>query len=744
MLSNRILIQFILFGLFLSLPVVNSEEPAGRDKEGHKRMVATLRHIADTTPDSNPYLGTVRARQWRERLRALSVSASPGQRLNVLVNLAHEEAREGLEESVIQRLSEAMDIIKKLGSQVPPRVINDVRYRLGLAYLRRGETQNCCAQNNRDSCIMPIRGQGIHTQTENSRKAIEAFKAILTSGQATSEQTLKASWLINLAYMTLGQYPHGVPEALRMAPDLFGAHHKFPRFPNLAPLLGLDTFQLSGGVIADDFDGDNQLDIVTSTFDPTGQMHYLKNDGQGGFVDKTAEAGLTGILGGINLEQADYDNDGDTDILVLRGAWLMAQGKHPNSLLRNDGDGNFTDVTFNAGLAIVNYPTQTAAWADYDLDGDVDLYIGNEHVGTSHAPSQLFRNNGDGSFTDVAAPAGVENWQFSKGVSWGDYNGDRYPDLYVSNMMGPNRFYRNNGDGTFTDVAGVLNMTKPDAAFPCWFWDVNNDGLLDLYVAANKGTGNSIANVVASTLGIPFKEELACLYIGNPDHTFSNQAQTYGLTKLTLPMGSNYGDLDNDGYLDFYLGTGYPEYDALMPNVMYHNSGGREFRDVSWNGGFGHLQKGHGIAFADFDNDGDQDIYAQMGGALQGDRFQDALFANPGFKNHWISIQLEGTKTNRSAIGARIKVILDQANGTSRQIYRHVNSGGSFGANPLRQSIGLGPSTLIQKLEIYWPTSDTTQVFENIPSDQAILIREGSTQFKPLPLSPIELGSKTL
>ena len=147
---------------------------------------------------------------------------------------------------------------------------------------------------------------------------------------------------------------------------------------------------------------------------------------------------------GLNLLQADYDNDGDLDIYVLRGAWLGQAGRHPDSLLRNDGKARFRDATFDAGLGEAHYPTQTAAWADYDNDGDLDLYVGNEVF-----PCRLFRNNGDGSFTDVAEFAGVTNDDVAKAVVWGDYDGDRYPDLYVSNFGGPNRLYHNNGDGTF-------------------------------------------------------------------------------------------------------------------------------------------------------------------------------------------------------------------------------------------------------------------------------------------------------
>ena len=194
-------------------------------------------------------------------------------------------------------------------------------------------------------------------------------------------------------------------------------------------------------------------------------------------------------------------------------------------------------------------------------------------------------------------------------------------------------------------------------------------------------------------------------------------------------MGGNFGDLDHDGYPDFYLGTGYPDYEALIPNVMYRNREGERFDDVTYPGGFGHLQKGHGIAFADLDADGNQEVVAQMGGTYEGDRFRDAIFHNPGFGNHWLKIKLVGTDSNRSAIGARIHVVITE-NGEKRSIYKHVNSGGSFGANPLSQSLGLGQASKINRLEVYWPTTGMTQTFTSVPMDQTIQITEGQLQFK--------------
>ncbi|HKX61835.1 MAG TPA: CRTAC1 family protein, partial [Verrucomicrobiae bacterium] len=199
-----------------------------------------------------------------------------------------------------------------------------------------------------------------------------------------------------------------------------------------------------------------------------------------------------------------------------------------------------------------------------------------------------------------------------------------------------------------------------------------------------------------------------------------------------LTMGANFGDIDTDGYLDFYAGTGSPYFGSLLPNEMYRNNAGRNFQDVTTAGGFGHLQKGHGIAFADLNSDGHQEIISNMGGAFAGDNFFDAVFANPGNTNHWLKLKLTGTKSNRAAIGARIKVVARGPQG-SREIHRMVCSGGSFGASPLQQEIGLGSSTTIERVEVWWPASGITNQVTNLSIDQAYRVKEGANAAEPIP-----------
>jgi hypothetical protein len=695
---------------------VDLSQPAPREPDGHQRMIELLSSINRRKDYENTYLGKGEMLALKAELDALPATAPVGLRFNTNLLLGQHELRVGLTADAIKHLAAAHQIAASLVSSTPDGAEAEqvMLYELALAYLRLAENSNCVHCQTGESCIIPIRGDGIHTDKTGAREAIDCLTQLL---QRNPKDTA-AKWLLNLAYMTVGGYPDEVPAEYRVKPEKFASDQPFPRFLDVAANVGLNTLSMSGGSIVDDFDQDRLLDVVVSDWDPGSQLRFFRNQGDVSFREQTEPAGLLGITGGLNMVQADYDNDGDVDILVMRGAWLEQYGQHPNSLLQNDGQGRFRDVTFEVGLGDVHRPTPTASWGDYDNDGDLDLFVGNEQ-----APCQLFQNDGQGSFVDVAAAAGVTNDRFTKGVIWGDYDGDRRLDLYVSNLQSENRLYHNQGDGTFQDVAPQLGVTGPLASFAVWFWDYNNDGNLDLYVASYQ---TSIEDVAAEFLDEPHASERACLYQGDGQGGFQEVAEAQNLVRVTQTMGANFGDLDNDGFADFYLGTGYPNYDALMPNVMYRNRGGQGFADVTTAGGFGHLQKGHGVAFADFDHDGDQDLFIELGGAYPGDAFRNALFENPGFDHHWMKIKLHGKQTNRSAIGARIKIDIDE-DGGARTIYKWVNSGGSFGGNPLRQEIGLGQAERIRSLEIYWPTSDTTQRFENVAVDQFLEI----TEFEP-------------
>jgi hypothetical protein len=709
-------------------------EPAPADRkaaapDGHERMLSQLKTIRQHTPDEHPFLGDLVVRDTEMEIARLPEGAPEKERFLLYCRLGTHQLRVGRTELAIETLRLAVDMLPRVRSEISSVLEESARFGLAVAYLRSGETRNCVHCHNTDSCLFPIRGGGVHGDPEGSNKAIEQLLGLLNR----NSRHLPARWLLNIAYMTVGGYPHDVPERFLIPPAAFESEAPFPRFYDVAAETGLNTFSLAGGSIADDFDNDGLLDIVVSDSHTAGQIRFFRNRGDGTFADQTAEAGLEGIWGGLNIVQAYFDNDNDLDILVLRGGWLRERGRYPKSLLRNDGKGRFRDVTFEVGLGEVHYPTQTAAWADYDNDGDLDLFVGNEGY-----PCQLFENDGKGAFVDVARRAGVENGLFTKGVSWGDYDGDRYPDLYVSNLDGPNRLYHNRKDGTFEDVAAKSGVDRPEHSFPTWFWDFNNDGALDLFVASYTANGETVA---AEYLGLPHSDEPDCLFQGDGTGRFRDVTREMNLHRSTQVMGCNFGDLDNDGFLDFYLGTGDTFYEALFPNLMFHNQRGKRFADVTSAGGFGHLQKGHGVSFADLDNDGDQDVFIEVGGAFAGDGFWNALFENPGFGNHWIKLRLVGAQSNRYGVGARIRVEVEEG-GARRSIYKWVNSGGSFGSNPLRQEIGLGSAAKISVLEVFWPTTGKMQTYRDVAVDQFLEISEGRDSFRVVPLRPLKFPER--
>lgn len=594
--------------------------------------------------------------------------------------------------------------------------------RLVVANLRLGEQRNCLHDRHRDSCLFPIEGGGVHQDATGSRAALARLNDLL----AEMPEDLSVRWLLNLVHMTLGSYPEGVPAPLRLDPSLFAPEADVGRFPDVAAASGSDVFGLAGGAAVEDFDADGRLDIVTSSWGLEDQLRLLRNSGDGRFEDVTIATGLSGEVGGLNLNHADYDNDGRPDILVLRGGWLGRLGGYPPSLIRNRDDGTFEDVTEAAGL-LTEHPGQTGAWADYDGDGWLDLFLGHEtREGEEAHPSQLFRNRGDGTFEEVAAQVGLERLGWVKGAVWGDYDNDGRPDLFVSRLRDQNLLYRNAGPSgsawRFEEVGERAGVGLPHKSFPAWFWDFDNDGWLDLYVASWDGA--TVGRVLAGYLGREERPESSRLYRNNGDGTFEDVTEAMRLDRGWLVMGANFGDLDNDGWLDVYLGTGAPDLTSLIPNRMFRNDRGNGFQDVTTSGGFGHLQKGHGVAFGDLDGDGDQDVYANLGGWFAGDGSANALFENPGHGHRWVTLRLIGVEANRFAVGARITLTISTPSG-ERRIHRLVGTGGSFGSSSLQQEVGLGEAVAIEEIEILWPGSGQRDVLADLPMDRVIEIREG-------------------
>ena len=712
-----------LAAALLALPL-GCGRSAPAERTGTRLMVDTLAVLyqqAMAAPLRFPYLNARRAEVMESTLARRSGPATI--RLRYLI--AQERLRAAQNREAIRDL----ETLLREGGLSPdtgriPLEAKPLFDLLALAWLRLGEQDNCIDNPAAEVCILPLEGRGRHVRQEGARNAIALFERILEQFPGD----LGSRWLLNLAYMAVGEYPAKVRERHRIGALARSPGHPFPHFRNIAGDLRLGLSGNAGGLVVEDLDGDGLLDLFMTSFGLNDPVRLFLADGRGGFVDRTAEAGLEGITGGLNAIHADYDNDGDPDILILRGAWLGDAGTFPNSLLRNRGDGTFEDVTFAAGLGSF-HPTQTGAWGDFNRDGCLDLFIGNESLRNfagqpsqvSHR-SELFLNNCDGTFRDVARQVGIDLDEFVKGAVWGDVNNDGLPDLFVSVMGGPNRLYLNRGGPSpdswrFEEGARRAGVEQPIFSFTSWFFDYDNDGWEDLLVLSyDLRHVNEVPEAAAREyLWLPLRVahgdslievEHPRLFRNRGDGTFADVTREAGLVKAIWGMGSNFGDLDNDGWLDFYAGTGTPDLSAVVPNRMFRNLGGRRFEEVTLPGGFGHIQKGHAAAFADFTRSGRQDIYMVMGGAYEGDRFANILFENPGWPDRsWVNLELAGVAANRSAIGARVAVVTRQRDGSTRTIHRTVSTGGSFGSSPLALHIGLHRAAGIERVTIGWPDS---------------------------------------
>ncbi len=634
---------------------------------------------------------------------------------------------EGEPERSYEVLREARSIVES-NDRVAAEFLYTIIYFQGVAALRRGENENCIMCRGESSCILPIAPAAVHVKPTGSRLAIRHFTEYLEQFPGD----LGAQWLLNLAHMTLGEHPDKVDPRFLLSLDRFrDSEFNIGKFRDVGTQAGVNRFNQSGGAIMEDFDNDGWLDLIVSSYDPRERLSVFWNKGSGVFEERGESAGVADQLGGLFCVQTDYNNDGLMDIFIPRGAWLPMPVRP--SLLRNNGDHTFTDVTQDAGL-LDPVNSISAGWADYDNDGWLDLFICCERQ-----PNRLYHNLGNGKFEEVSARAGlrepVKYLSGCKGSAWLDFDNDSYPDLFLNNLRGVAQLFRNNRDGTFSNVTQEMGIDGPYHGFSCWAWDYDNDGWLDVFATC---WDHTLDDVVKGLLGQPHSQSSNRLFRNLKGKGFEDKTKEAGLDLVFSTMGSNFGDYDNDGYLDFYLGTGDPSFATLVPNRMFKNVAGERFAEITGSSRTGHLQKGHEIACGDWDRDGDIDLFVQTGGAIPGDKYHDLLFQNPGQGNHWLTVKLVGRKTNRAAIGARIKVVT--AGATPRTICRHISSGSSFGANPLQQHIGLEKAERIAVLEVTWPTSGTTQVFRDIAADQAIEVTEFAESYRPLNWSPIPLS----
>ncbi len=404
------------------------------------------------------------------------------------------------------------------------KLLFTIIYLQGVAALRMGENENCIMCRGESSCILPIANSAIHKQEKGSRLAIKHFTEYLIK----FPEDIEVRWLLNLAHMTLGEFPDKVDKRFVLSLDKFNDDkHSIGKFIDVGSRLGINRFNQAGGAILDDFDNDQLLDVVTTSFDPRAPMAVYKNLGTGKFENVTQTARVEDQLGGLNCVQTDYNNDGLLDIFVIRGAWYYDHMSVRPSLLKNVGHLQFEDVTKEAGL---DYPVNSIAaqWADYDNDGWLDLLVACEAQ-----RNRLYHNLRDGTFQEVAEAAGLvgeKDFQ-AKGIAWIDFDNDGFQDVFINNHSEVGgQFYQNNKDGTFTRISSQVGIDGPETGFACWTWDYNNDGYLDIFATSYKRT---LAASVKGILGEPSEMRTNRLYRNDRGKGFTDVAEKdrlgYGL-----------------------------------------------------------------------------------------------------------------------------------------------------------------------------------------------------------------------
>jgi len=446
--------------------------------------------------------------------------------------------------------------------------------------------------------------------------------------------------------------------------------------------------------------------------------HLYRNNGDGTFTDVTEQAGVAGKGFAMGVAAGDYDNDGFEDLYVT--GWNSAV------LYHNNGDGTFTDVTEKAGVQNHQFGVG-AAWIDYDRDGKLDLFVGNylkydpkakrlyytadafagplDYEGESN---RLFHNNGDGTFTDVSEQAGIASpVGRAMGVTVGDFDNDGWPDIYVANDQMESYLYHNNHDGTFTNVSLEQNVAygtngdTPSAMGPI-FADYDNDGALDLFVSDMR-------------YHRLFRNSLQ-------DGFFIDTTADSGIARMAgqyVGWGDAIFDFDNDGLKDLFVVNGGLHWLIPMEDTLLRNNGNGTFSDVSAQAGsyFKIKKVGRGACFGDFDNDGYIDAFiVALGGKGMLVR---AVPPAPANRYHWLTIKLIGTKSNRDGYGARIEAVA----GDFKQVVENEPSSGYLSQNDPRPHFGLGTHREVDMLTVKWP-SGVEQTLQHVAADQFLTITE--------------------
>lgn len=528
-------------------------------------------------------------------------------------------------------------------------------------------------------------------------------------------------WLLKLAMDQLGKGAPKLPaEALFPMADPPSKEGLLLDFKDIAKDVGLNRFMGNGTVAWGDFIGDSKPDVILAG-SGTFIAAYVNENGK--FREITKEVGLDKVPSGYSLNLVDYDNDGKLDLYIAYNGW---NGPMANRLFHNDG-GKFRDVSKESGAADEG-DGFVSLWGDLDNDGYLDFVVANGVIKDGSVP-QIYRNNGNGTFTNMTREAGIDEppTHGTIGAALGDYDRDGRLDILFNGLNNsPNRLYHNDGNWHFTEVtqkAGVVQ--PPHNGFVCFFEDFNNDGYPDI-LTVSLAPWDTVVEAMKKGFTVPDKKSLhpdsLRLFRNNRNGTFTDV--TYE-SKLYYPMGamgSGVADFDNDGYLDLYIGTGDPQLSRLEPNHLIHNNTDGTFTDVTWLfPGFAKPgRKGHGVAFVDIDDDGDLDIFAQLGGHYQGDFAESGFYLNlKGNQNHWLELELTGVKSNRFGVGAQATAKMGNA-----MVYREMKSGEGFGAtSPYRLHFGLGKHDKVDSLEIRWP-SGRKQTLTDVKANQILRVRE--------------------
>ena len=519
----------------------------------------------------------------------------------------------------------------------------------------------------------------------------------------------RARYWLWLAAQKVGGYPTTVRQELRMQ-VVEGYHPTALEIEEVAAAIGLDKTSGGRGTAVFDSNGDGTLDVVIAGAHAGCSLY--RNNGDGTFTDISTGSGLDRCVYTFSVTVGDYDNNGLPDLFISGLGFFNSPGK----LMRNNGDGTFTDVTEEAGLRIWG-PAFTSTWIDYDGDGYLDLFVVNNLGGLfdRKTPNRLFHNNGDGTFTEVTTEAGLTTMWPSLGATWGDFRNCGLPDLFISNL-GHAQLFRNNGNGTFTDVSSTAGIDTPVIGSGCMCCDIDNDGWLDIVQFTYSRPQDAIYTLRTGhgpSGGTPMR-----VWRNNRDGTFTNIAPQLGLNGCWGTMSGTVGDVNNDGHLDILLGNGDPAMDRTEASMLLENDG-CHFHNVTFAAGMPFTGKGHGANMADLAGDGRLHLIVGSGGLYPGDLLTTTVFRPKRLPGNYLNVRLMGTRSNRDAIGARLRL---QAGGRAQ--HRLVSGGTGFGCLPYEQHFGLGTATQLEWLEIRWP-SGHVQRLEQLPLNQSIRIVEG-------------------